>query len=303
MKTTIKSLWALHKDEQKLLKVLQQLPATQNLLSKWAEYAVANHLSDVFEWVYGQLDAAHRHSTHLLKHACVYNRERIVSFLLHQDPDISTTQALTVAGVRGHADVVRVLYAYSIRNESNALNARYMVAKAACEGRQTKLLEEYTSFPTAIEEQQRTTLMRVCAAKNFTEGLNYLLQWGLTSDQWNTIASECLQPYALQSECMLLLLKNIPNDTPVFNVKRSVGDALQRLFTVNSISQLNTNNNPILKALVPHLSFEEFCQRNRSLNLVRNNLEDLREIWNSVQRDAILEHLPNVENSFIKRKM
>ena len=74
MKTTIKSLWALYKDEQKLLDELRRLPSTDVLLSKWADYALANDLSQVFKWVYGQLNTVYHTSPRLLKQACVYNR-------------------------------------------------------------------------------------------------------------------------------------------------------------------------------------------------------------------------------------
>lgn len=305
MKTTIKSLWALYKNERKVLDELRGVPSTDVLLSKWADYALANDLSQVFKWVYGQLNTVYHTSPRLLKQACVYNRVEVVSFLVRQNPHLPTSEALTVAAARGHTDVVRILYSHNIvHSEGNVMNTSYAVAKAACEGRQIELLRQYIPFPMDLEEKHLTTLMRVCAGKNFTDGLTHLLQWGISSQQWERVVSDCLQPYGLQGDCMLLLINNIPEETSDFIVKRSVGDALQRVFTVQSITQLSTSHHSaILKALVSHLSFEEFCDRNRSLNLVRNNHQALQEIWSSVQRDTILKHLPDGHDNSIKRKM
>lgn len=311
MKTTIKSLWAFYKDEQKMLNELRGLPATDVLLSKWADYALANDLSQVFKWVYGQLNSVHRTSPRLLKQACVYNRVDVVAFLLTQQPSVSTDDALMLAAGRGYTQVVDMLYNHSICHnfyqEASANPTRLVVAKAACEGRQLALLSHYIPFPMDLEERSLTTLMRVCAEKNFTDGLAHLLQWAIPSEQWDRVASGCIQPYALQSECMLFLINNVPEGTSVLTVKRTVGDALQRLFTLNSIAQLHTHHRATLKVLVPFLSFDEFCARNSSMNVVRNNREALQEIWicveNLLQRNEILQHLPVREDNSIKRKM
>lgn len=291
MKATIKSLWAQHKNPETVLEHLKQLPKTPDLCHRWAEYAIANGLTVVFEWVYPQLDPIHNPVR--LQQACVYNQHAIVSFLLRNDPQVKSSAALNTAAQRGYGNLVEMLYAHT--------PDRYTVCEAACTGRQLHLLQSYLSSPKDLSRKQMTQLMQVAAGKNFSQGLTHLLEFGLDGDEWARAADECLQLYALQSDCMMVLLNNIPANIPPNVIERKVGDALQRLAAVSKLD--DPQKSEIVTALMAHTTFERFMANHRT-PMVRSQKDTLEYLWHKVQRDAILKHIETPQESAAhKRRM
>ena len=308
MKATIKSLWAQHKNPDTLLAKLKLLPTTPQLCQKWAEYAIANNLTVVFEWVYPQLN--HAHNAVRLKQACVYNRPEIVAHVLRNDPEVQVGPALQTVAKRGQLALVDVLYnhmstqsnppQYEQCGSRSIKSKRYAVCDAACVGRQLEVLTAYMSFPTHFTTEETTQLICVAADKNFAEGLRYLLQKGLNEHMWVRAASSCLQPYALQSECMIILLNNIPSGTSQQDIERKVGDALQQLAAVAKID--DPIHAPIVNALIPHISFETFMTKH-STPRVRDQKDTLEYLWRQVERDKILQQIDQHDTSAGKRRM
>lgn len=308
MKPTIKSLWAQHKNPDRVLAELKLLPSTPELIQKWAEYAITNDLTVVFEWLYPQLN--HAHNAVRLKQACVYNRPEIVAHVLRNDPEVQVGPALQTVARRGQLALVDVLYNHmatqAVPGQYEKCGFReikskcYAVCDAACVGRQFEVLTAYMSFPTPFSSEEMSQLICVAAEKNFTEGLRYLLQGGLSANMWVQATAKCLQPYALQSECMILLLNNIPSGTSQQDIERKVGDALQQLAAVSKLD--DPIHAPILNALTPHITFEEFM-RKHSTPRVRDQKDTLEYLWRQIQRDTILQHIDPNGNSGVKRRM
>ena len=308
MKTTIKSLWAQHKNPDTVLAELKLLPTTPELFHKWAEYAISNDLTAVFEWVYPQLN--HAHNAVRLKQACVYNRPEIVAHMLRNDPEVQVGPALQTVARRGQLALVDVLYNHMSTQSNPAKyepcgsrmikSKRYAVCDAACVGRQLEVLTAYMSFPTPFTEEEMSQLIGVAAEKNFAEGLRYLLQEGLNEHMWVRAAAKCLQPYGLQSECMIILLNNIPSGTSQQDIERKVGDALQQLAAVAKLD--DPIHGPILNAIIPHITFEDFM-RKHSTPRVRDQKDTLEYLWRQIQRDTILQHIDPNGNSGVKRRM
>lgn len=318
MKPSIKSLWAQYKDDQSVLKELKNIPSTPLLLNRWSEYAITNNMPVVFEWVSGQLPKHESYNALRLEQASVYNRNDMVAFLLRHDPLVEFNPALITAASRGYMKVVETLFEHVrtrhkwIWNEDwdecdnkDLEAARYTIAQAACQSRKIEVLKHYIPFTQNPKDYAAwiSSLAAICAEKNFTEGLTHLLQWGPLQD-WERIASLCARPYALQSECMIVLLDNIPSFVSQRAVVRCVGDALQRLVTLSSLDKLNhSDKTPILKALTQRISFEEFILRERSSALLRKHHDALEDIWRRMQRDTIIENIEVSTNVCVKRKM
>lgn len=298
MKATIKSLWAQHKNSDKVLEHLKLLPSTPELRHRWAEYAIANDLTVVFEWVCPQLDP--KHNPLRLEQACVYNRGAIVSFLLRTDPQVKLDAALKTAAQRGRGALVEMLCPHA-DSQTDGCALRYIVCEAACTGRQLQLLQSYLASPNDLSRKQMTQLMQVAAGKNFSQGLTHLLEFGLDGDEWARVADECLQLYALQSECMMVLLNNIPANTPAHVIERKVGDALQRLAAVSKLD--DPQKSEIATALMAHTTFERFMANHRT-PMVRSQKDTLEYLWHKVQRNAILQHIETPQESTAhKRRM
>lgn len=318
MKPSIKSLWAQYKDDQSVLKEIKNIPSTPRLLNRWSEYAITNNMPMVFEWVSGQLPKHESYNALRLEQACVYNRNHMVAFLLRQDPLVEFNPALIAATFRGHMEVVKTLFDHvrtrhkwiwgedwDKKDNQDLQAARYTIAQAACRGRRLDVLQHYIPFDLNDPNSFSwiSNLLAICAEKNFNEGLAHLLQWGPV-DNWERVASLCIQPYALQSECMLLLLENVPSHVSQSTVVRCAGDALQRLVTLNSWDQLeHCKYTPILKSLTQCISFEEFIVRERSSQILRKNHDALEDIWKRMQRETLLEHIETPEGVCVKRKM
>lgn len=318
MKPSIKSLWAQYKNDQSVLKELKNIPSTPWLLNRWSEYAITNNMPMVFEWVSGQLPKHESYNALRLEQASVYNRNDMVAFLLRHDPLVEFNPALTAAASRGHMKVLETLFDHvgtrhkwiwnedwDDRDNKDVEVARYTIAQAACQNRKIEVLQHYIPFAPNPTDYAAwiSPLAAICAEKNFTQGLIHLLQWGPLED-WERIASLCAQPYALQSECMIVLLDNVPSQVSPHAVVRCVGDALQRLVTLSGLDKLNhPDKTPILKALTQRISFEEFIARERSSQLLRKHNDALEDIWRRMQRDTIIENIEVSTNPCVKRKM
>ncbi len=319
MKPTIKSLWAQHKNDQLVLQELKNIPAAAPLLNRWVEYAVTNNMPAVFEWAIQQIPKHEFHNAVRLEQACVYNRNHMVVSLLRHNPLVDFNPALKSAAARGHMQVLDTLFNHIktrhkwIWNEDwkeednkDLQDARFIIAQAACQNRQIEVLKHYIPYTQNDHDNYMSwisPLAAICAEKNFFQGLLHLIQWGGLQD-WERIASLCSQPYALQSECMIVLLDNIPQHVSPHIMERTVGDALQRLVTVNSVDKLNHPDNiRILKALTQRISFENFMERKRSSGMLKKHHDALEDIWIRIQRDTIIENIEASANSSVKRKM
>lgn len=317
MKTTIKSLWAQHKDDQRVLQELKHIPTTPLLLNRWAEYAVTNNMPAVFAWVIQQLPRYEAHNDLRLQQASAYNRNDMVLFLLQHDPRICVNLALRSAAFRGHMLVLNTLFEhvkfrhtliwdedFNDCDDEDLETARFMIAKSACEGRQIDVLQHYIAFnPHQFgNEAWILPLMKICAQHNFSAGLIHLLQWGDIKD-WKSIAQACYQTHALQSECLLVLLENIPADVPQQSIQECAAHALHRLVTVGFSKLDQPNNATILKSLTQLISFEDFITRTHSSQLLQKHHDALQDIWIRLQRDSILEHIEVPSNTRVKRKM
>jgi hypothetical protein len=130
----------------------------------------------------------------------------------------------------------------------------------------------------------------------------HFLQWGEIND-WERIAGICSQPHALQKECLLVLLDNIPNNLSQHSIQRCAGDALQRLVTLTGSKFDQPDNAVVLKALTQHISFEDFIVRKSGAELIRKHQDALQDIWRRMQRDTIMENIEVSTNACVKRKM
>lgn len=290
----IKSVCRRFKNSPSFLEQVVALNPSARHLRRWALYAIENHNSPLFNWVYPQLTELEVRDVCLTRAAAQGQQEMISTILRDHPKGASFCRAMFLAARNGRAETVEMLWSHYQNHVHMFNSSEWAVARGimqgACVGDQLELLQQWL-LKRSKDPDYTDHLIPVCSSSGSERCLAFLLRNNASLETWQMAARMAVKGYHVNT--MAVVWNTFGTIDPVVMKEELPNHLCEQLHTLIEDNALLSNNPSVIKmvrVIAQRLPLPVFMESHGYHLKGQHIYPVLEQIW-SEQQHAVLDKM------------